>query len=260
MTHPYALALVAVEHQVYVLGVQVLHGYLCREAMGLGQRIEQAVEPRARRARPHPRLDGSLTKGHVLIRDDVVRVDLQPVSEAGAGRAGAVGVVEAEGARLELTQADVAVYAGELLRKEQLIAVLDVDQDSPPGQLESGFDRVGDPGRFGAVPDHQPVDDDLHGVPLLLVQVEVLREVVGLAVDPDANKSRLPCVLEDLFMFALSPANHRRHDLDAGTLVQSQDGVYDLLYGLGARPACHSCSSGVCPLWRTAVAGSRRPR
>ena len=43
-----------------------------------------------------------------VVRDDQVGVDFQFEAQAGAGRAGAVGAVEAEGARGDFAEADAA--------------------------------------------------------------------------------------------------------------------------------------------------------
>ena len=167
-----------------------------------------------------------------LVGDYEVRVDLKPVADAGAGCAGAVGVIEAEGAGLQLAQADVAMDAGELLGEEQLLAAHHRDQHNTAGHPDGGLHRVGHPSALGAVAYHQPVHHDLDGVPLLLVQVECLGEVVDLAVDADPDEAGLARLLEDLFVFALAATHHGRHDLDAAALGQVQDGVDDLLDGL----------------------------
>ena len=100
-----------------------------------------------------------------------------------------MGVVEAEGAGLQLAQADVAVDAGELLRIDQLFGAGNVDQHGAARHFQGGLDGVCHAGGVGALTRHQPVDHDLDGVPLLLVQVELLAQVVVLAVDADPYES-----------------------------------------------------------------------
>ena len=55
------------------------------------------------------------------VRDDEVRVDLEPRPEAGAGRAGAVRRVEREAARLELVDREAVVRAAVLLAVAPLL-------------------------------------------------------------------------------------------------------------------------------------------
>ena len=138
-------------------------------------------------------------------------------------------IVEAERARLHLSKADVAVDAGEVLREEHLLAVHYVNQDDAARHSERGLYRVCDAGRVGAVAGHEPIDDDLDGVPLLLVEVERLAEVVDLAVHPDPDEPRLPRVLKHVLVLALAPLHHRREYLEPRPVRQAEHGVHDLL-------------------------------
>ena len=138
-------------------------------------------------------------------------------------------VVEAERAGLHFAEADVAVDAGELLRKEQVIAVDDVDEHRPAGELEGGFHGVGHAGLFETVSNDQTVDDDLDVVPLGLLERDVLGEVARLAVDADADETRTPGILKDLLMLTLSASHHRGENLDSGAVGKVDDGVDHLL-------------------------------
>ena len=176
-----------------------------------------------------PRLYRSLGNAEALVRDDELRVHLQPEPQAGTGRAGPVRIVEAEGTRLQLPDADVAVDAGELLGEEHLLAVDDRHEHDALSHPDGGLDRVGYPGRIGAVAYHQPVDDYLDGVPPLLVEIEALRQVTDVAVDTDSHEAGPASGLEHLLVLAFTPPDHRRHDLDPATLRQAENGVHDLL-------------------------------
>ena len=141
-------------------------------------------------------------------------------------------VVEAEGAGLHLAEADVAVDAGELLGEEQVVAVDDVHEHRPAGELERGLDGVGHAALFEALVNDQAVDDDLDVVPLGLLERDVLGQVAGLAVDADADEPRSPGVLEDLLVLALATPHHRSQNLDSRAVGQVDDGVDHLLDGL----------------------------
>ena len=143
-----------------------------------------------------------------------------------------MGVVEAEGARLQLAHTNATVDAREVLGEQHLIVPGHIYEDDSAGHAEGGFDGVGDAANVGAVAGHETVNDDLDGVPLLLVEVELLAEVVDFAVDAHPDESGLARVLEHLFVLTLATPDHRRENLEPGALGQAEYGVHDLLDGL----------------------------
>ena len=144
-----------------------------------------------------------------------------------------MGAVEREGPGFDLTKADVALHAGEVLGVEGLFAVYDADEDHAVGELEGGLDGVGEAGRLTlAFTDDEPVDHYLNGVLALLVEVELLGEVVDPAVDPDPDEAGLTGVFEDELVLTLAAGDHGGHDHDAGLGGDGLDGVDDLLDGL----------------------------
>ena len=215
-----------------MLVAEVLERDLGGEPIGFRERIEQAAEPRAEGPGAHPRLQCAFPDAQVFVGDDEIGVDLHPVAESCAGRTGTVGVIEAEGAGLQLTEAYVAVDAGELLGEEELVAVDDRHEDGAAGHPEGGFDRVGDAARLGAVADDQAVDHDLNGVPLLFVQAGDLGQVVDIAIHAHPDEAGPPGLLEDLLVLALPASHHRRHDLYAAAAGQVEYGIDYLLHRL----------------------------
>ena len=91
-----------------------------------------------------PGTDSAFGDGQFFIRDHEVGVDFQLEAQAGAGRAGAVGAVEAEGARGDLTQADAAVDAGKMLGEKQFLAIDDGDQHDAGAELQGRLHGIGD--------------------------------------------------------------------------------------------------------------------
>ena len=222
----------AVEEDVELVLGEAVEGFACGEAVLFGDGCQEAHHPGVGGAGAHPRLDCALDEAQVLVRHDEIGVDLQLVAQPGASLARAVRVVEAERAGLHFAEADVAVDAGELLRKEQVVAVDDVDEHRSAGELEGGLDGVGHAGLFEAVSNDQTVDDDLDVVPLGLLERDVLGEVARLAVDADADEPSPPGVLEDLFVLALATPHHGGENLDSGAVGKVDDGVDHLLDGL----------------------------
>ena len=104
----------------------------------------------------------------------------------------------------------------------------EVEDHQPAGQPERGLHRVGEPPLGGRL-DREPVDDDLDGVLLLLVELGRLVEGVGLAVDPGPGEPLGLELAEQVDVLALAAADHRREHLEAGALLEGEDPVDDLL-------------------------------
>ena len=230
--HLDGLSLGAVENYVHVLLFELFERCIGREIVRSRDRFKLAVVPGRDAARPRPRLDRSLGKAELFVRYYQVWVYLQLVTQTGARGTRSVGIVEAECSRLHLAQADVAVHARELLGEQQLLVVDHIDQHDAVGHPQCCLDRVGDASGLGAAANDQPVDDDLDGMPLFLVQVEGLGQIVSISIDPHAHEPGLAGSLEHLFVLALTPSHHRRQDLDAAVLCQRQNCIDDLLHGL----------------------------
>ena len=107
-------------------------------------------------------------------------------------------------------------------------AVDELGDDQAVGQAQRRLHRVGQPATARLAHD-QPVDDDVDGVLVLLVQRRRLGQRVRLAVHADAAEALGLQVPERLDELALAPADDRREDLEARALGQRQHLVDDLL-------------------------------
>jgi hypothetical protein len=175
-----------------------------------------------------------------------------------------VGRVEGERPRLELLHREAVVRAGVLLAvaallERSLLAVASRrrDDDDALAEPQRGLDGVGEPRRVRVrdrvaggridgtsvgtelgtlgrvrVPDDVPVDDDLDGVPLVPVELRDVRQVVHLAVDPDADEALPPGGLEDAVALGLAILDERAEDEQPGALGQREHLVHDLLHAL----------------------------
>ena len=103
------------DHVPDLLG-QFLEGCADVEFVGLGQGIQDQVEP-ARKALL-PRRDGPFPQGQLRVGDDQLGVEVHARAQAGAVRAGAVRVVEGEQPRGDLLVGDAAIDAGQLFGKD----------------------------------------------------------------------------------------------------------------------------------------------
>ena len=81
-------------------------------------------------------------------------------------------------------------------------------------------------------PHHEPVDDHLDGVLLVAGQVDLVGELVHLAVDAGPGVALGGQVGEQRLVGALAAAHDRGQHLEAGALGQLEDAVDDLLRGL----------------------------
>ena len=135
---------------------------------------------------------------------------------------------------------------GELLREQVLLARIGVQQvDDAVSFPERRLHRVCQAGGIGGLVQHQPVHDDLNGMPLLLVQVEGLGQVAYLAVQAHPHEAGLASVLKDLLVFTLLVDHLGGQNHQAPTLGHSLYGIHYLLYRL--------------PLHRTAAFGTVGP-
>ena len=100
------------------------------------------------------------------------------------------------------------------------------------GQAQGRLERVGE-AALEAVAHDEPVDDDLDGVLLVAGQVDLVGELVHLAVDPGAGVALGGEVGEQRLVGALAAAHHRGEHLEAGALGQLEDAVDDLLRASG---------------------------
>ena len=234
-----------VHHDVALFFAQLVPGLIGRDAQ-LGHGVDHPAHRIAVLAVPAGRGDGSLFQGQVRVGHDQIGVELHAHAQPLALRAGPVRAVETEGARLDLRKAAVTVHAGQVLAEQRIGRILAVgnvvDDHHPVALLEGGLDGVGQAADRGPrffrglvfeLARHQPVDDDLDRVVLVAVQVDIVVDVVHLAVDAHAHEPGLADVLEDAFVAALAVLDDRRQYLDAPLRGHAQHGVDDLLRALG---------------------------
>ena len=133
----------------------------------------------------------------------------------------------------------MAVRAGALLRERLaavrvlLVQVHEIGHHNALGQTQRGLDRIGQT-LADAVADHQTVDDHLDRMLLLLGQLDLVGQLVHLAVDQSARIAVAAQHLQQVLELALAPADHRREDLETGALRIRQQRIDHLLRGLRA--------------------------
>ena len=203
---------------------QVLHRSVVVPAVLAADGLDDLAVPRVLHRHARPRHDRAVGERQVLVGDDPLRVYLETAADAGAGRAGAVGRVEAEAARLELVHGGAVVGAAVPLAVAAFLEVgrLAVarrrgDQDDALAEPQRRLHAVRQAARvrprvavrasFGIpVAHHEPIHDHLDRVALVLVQRPRLRQVHQLAVHAHAgeaprriwSKTRSPSVLRSL--------------------------------------------------------------
>ena len=196
-------------------------------------------------ARPGVIAECAIGQRQIGVGHDQFRVDLQPHAESLTIRAGTVRVVEAEGARLNFRQADMAKDTGQLFAVEMILWRVGlgdvVDDNHPFAHFERRFNRVGQacPGGKGVfvfgiikVMDHQPVDHDFDGVVFVARQVDVLADILHGAIDAHPDKAGLAHIFKDFLVLALAILDQRRQYLNTGTIGQLFDRLDNLLGAL----------------------------
>ena len=169
-----------VHEDLLVFRGQILERNPRREAHVFGYSFQDPLVVAAAGSRP--RQDGAVVDGQFVVGDDQVGVDLVAGPDTRAFGARPVRAVEREVARLQLLEGEAAVAAGEVLAEGEGRSVDDLDDRYPFGQVEGGLQRVGEPALdpFFA---HQPVDDDLDGVLVVPVELDVFGQFAHLTVD-----------------------------------------------------------------------------
>ena len=138
----------AFDHHAALLRVKLGPRNIERDVGLLGEALELGEE------RPvfglGPGIDGAFVQGLRLVGNHQVEIEVDGVAETLAARAGAVGIVEGEQARLGLLVAQVAVLALEALRKAEALRGLAVArsglEDDFAGLAIADLDGVHDAG------------------------------------------------------------------------------------------------------------------
>ena len=197
--------------------------------------------------------DRAVGQGPFLVGHDQLGVHLLAKTQARAIRAGAVGCVEGEGARLDLVESKrVIVGTGTLFRKTAAalrvlrVHIHAVDDDQAIGQAQRGLDGVGE-ALTHTVAHDEAIDNDLDRVLELLLQLRGVLQAHGLAVDDRARVALGAQLVDEVLVFALTATHDRGENLEARALVHGAHAVDDLLgcLCLDARPALGAvCDAG----------------
>ena len=175
------------------------------------------------------------------------------LADAVAGRAGTLGRVEAEQARLDLFDGEAADRTGEFFGEDDAIggqtsafhraatltfilaprhhAIGKVDIGQPVGEAQGLFETVGK-ARFDAFLHRQAIDHDFDIVLELLVERGCFFDRVHLAVDAHAGEARLLPFGELAAVFAFAPAHHRGEQIEPRTFGQRHHPIDHVRHGL----------------------------
>jgi hypothetical protein len=134
---------VAVEHEVLVVGRQLLERQVARHAAARARREQARLEAPARRCRE--RRHRARRQAPARIRHDPIARQPRGPPEALAGGTRARRTVEREERRSRRSEAAAAAVAGEALAVARAVAVLADHHAAPVGEPERGGDRFGEP-------------------------------------------------------------------------------------------------------------------
>ena len=236
----------AVEHLLLLGRLELLPRHVDGDVVVGRDRLDQPGVVGTAPARPGP--DGAVLQRQLGIGHHQLGVDLEHAAQAVAGGTGAVGRVEREVARGQLLERLAVAGPGQVLAEHDGLGLTvlghQLDLGHAFGQPQRRLDRLGEP-PLDAILLHQPVDDHLDGVHLVAGQVDVVAQLVQVAVDDGPGESLLGQVLEQRLVGALAAPHHRRQHLEALAVGQLEDAVDDLLGGLA------TSSSPVSGSWGT---------
>ena len=228
----------AVQNRGAGFGGQVFEGGVQVEAELLPQAGEQAQPVFGGCFALRPGGDSAFAEGQVGVGYEQFGVDFQARADAVAGATRAERRVEGEGARLDRVNLQrVVIGAGEVFTEGAgafgvvLLTVHEVDEHAAVGELERGFDGVGQ-ALVNTVLNDDAVDDHLDGVLVLLGELGRVGELHGFAVHAGTRIALGQQVLEEVHKFALTCADDGRENLQAGAFGVLLQSVHDLLRGL----------------------------
>ena len=98
-----------------------------------------------------PDRDRAVIEAEFRVRDDQFRIHLAPRSQTRAIRTGTKGRIEGEGTRFKLFKGETVLGASKMLAEGAfaarilLIQVHEFEDDETIGELECGFNRIGEP-------------------------------------------------------------------------------------------------------------------
>ena len=232
------LVVLAVQDGGAGLGGQVFEGGVQVEAELLPQACEQAQPVFGGGFALRPGGDSALAEGQVGVGYEQFGVYFKARADAVTGATRAERRVEGEGARLDRVDLQrVVIGAGEVFAEGAgafrvvLLAVHEVDEHAAVGELERGFDGVGQ-ALVNTVLNDDAVDDHLDGVLVLLGELGRVGELHGFAVHAGTRVALGEQILEEVYELALTCADDGREDLQAGAFGVFLQNVHDLLRGL----------------------------
>ena len=163
------------------------------------------VLPQAAITRLGPRFDRAVVEGFAAIGDDEIQIEVDGVAESLAARAGAVGIVEGEEARLGLLVDGAAVFAFEALVEDKALgrgAGARVGGEIPGWlrrSLRDSRSRWNRPGASGFGRDGQAIHENADGLREIDVEQSFRgREFVHAAILIEAVEAALLQVGEGL--------------------------------------------------------------
>ena len=200
----------AVQQGVQGLLAEVLNGGIECKAVALAQRLIGHFRDGALGVIPAAGLDGTFPDGLALVGDDTRRVDLHEGAETCTLLAGTEGIVEAEHPWGQLLDGDAVLGAGVALAEHHRFTANDVDDDKPVCLRQRGFYGIGQTPADRVV-DDQTVHDDLNGVLDVLFEVDLLAQIVHIAVDAHAGKTSSAGGIQLLGLGALAGTHNGGH-------------------------------------------------
>ena len=198
---------------------EILDGSIQRKAVTLAQGLVGHLGDGTLGIVPAAGLDGAFTDGFALVRDDAGRVDLHKGAKARTFLTGTKGVVETEHAGRQFFHRDAVLRAGIALAEHHRLAADDIDNDQAVCLGQGGLNGICQTAAH-CIADDQAVDHDFHGMLDVLFEVDLLAQIVHVAVNAHTYKTGAAGGVQLLGLGAFAGTDYGGQHLEAGALRQ----------------------------------------
>ena len=175
----------------------------------------------------------ALVDAQRAIGNHQVRIKFHLISESVALRTCPERVVERKASGLDFINADTAVRARKALGKRQhfLIASHAFYKQKSLRQVQDIFDRIRQ-SAFDSRLHNQTVNDDFDIMLDILIQLDILRQLIQIAVNADSHIAASRRAFQHLLMPSLSSAHNGRKQLQPRSFRKCHDLIHHLIDAL----------------------------
>ena len=221
----------AEQHKVQLILRHILDRDIQRHTEVLFQPGEVHLPDGTGVAAPARNLKGAVPDGTVGVAHHQRRVNLLEHTQPGAGGTASRRIIEGKHIGGKLLDGDIMVRAGIVLAEKHLLAAHYIHYHQPAGHGTAGLYRVRQTGADFRL-DRKPVHHDLDGMLVVFLQLDLLGQLIHIAVYPGPDIAAAAGGVQLLLVGTLALPHDGRHHLNSGALRQSQHLIHHLVHRL----------------------------